>query len=92
MDFLLELVGELLFEAPFEAAMGSRRVKTWVKTLLFSLLGGAMAALFTAITVSVWRDQRNIASTAVLAAITLGWTAFVVFGAVSGHRRRWERK
>lgn len=92
MDFLLELVGELLFEAPFEAAMESRRVKTWVKTLLFSLLGGAMAALFTVMTVSVWRDQQNIVGTAVLALITLGWSAFVVFGAIRGHKRKWKHK
>ena len=71
MDFLLELVGELL-DVPFEAAMESRRIKTWVKTLLFSLLGGAMAALFTVMTVSVWRDQQNMAGTTVLALITLG--------------------
>lgn len=92
MDFLLELVGELLFEAPFEAAMESCRVKTWVITLLFSLLGDAMAALFTVMTVSIWRDQQNMAGTTVLALITLGWTAFVVYGAIRGHKRKWKRK
>ena len=91
MDFLLELVGELL-DVPFEAAMESRRIKTWVKTLLFSLLGGTMAALFTVMTVSVWRDQQNMAGTTVLALITLGWTAFVVFSAIRGHKRKWKRK
>lgn len=92
MEFLPELAGALLFEAPFEAAMESRRVKTWVKTLLFSLLGGAMAALFTVMTVSFRRDQQNTAGTAVPALITLGWSAFVVFGAIRGHKRKWKQK
>ena len=88
MEFLPELAGALLFEAPFEAAMESRRVKT----LLFSLLGGAMAALFTVMTVSFRRDQQNTAGTAVPALITLGWSAFVVFGAIRGHKRKWKQK
>ena len=92
MDFLLELIVGIFFEAPLDAAMESRRVKTWVKTMLFSLLGGAMAVLFNVMTVSVWQDQRNITSTIILALITLCWTAFVVWGAIHGHKRKWKQK
>jgi len=92
MDFLFEFVAEFLFETPFEIAMESRRVKTWIKTTLFCILGGLLSFLFGFMAVSVWIDQRNLAGTVVMALLTLGWTAIVVFGAIRGHKCKWKHK
>lgn len=91
MDFLIEFLGEFLFEVPFEVTMESRKVKTWVKTVLFCLLGGVLTALFAFMTVSIWMNDRNITGVIVLAVITLGWVIFVILGAIRGHKRKWKQ-
>ena len=90
MDLIFEFVAELLFEVPFEIAMENRRIKTWIKTTLFCILGGLLSFLFGFIAVSVWLDQRNIVGTVVMALLTLGWIAFIILGAIWGHKRKWS--
>ena len=81
MEFLLEL----FFEAPFELAMESKRLKTWVKTLLFSLLCGAIS-VFLAVVAFAPPFELEVA---VIWGI---WTVFSVIGAIIGHRRKWKNQ
>lgn len=92
MDFLVELLVSIFFELPFDVTMESRRVKPWVKTCLFLLLGIALSVLFMLMTINVWTDRHDLPGTIIMAVITIGWTIFVVYGAVSGHKRGWIRK
>lgn len=92
MDFLAELVLSVLFEAPFELTMESKRVKPWVKTFLYALLGGVLALVFGFMTWDVWADRGDTKGAVILALITIGWLTFVVFGCISGHKRGWKNK
>ncbi len=89
MDFLLEFLGELLFETPVYLAMESKRVKCWLKTLLFCLIGGAVDALFIVVCIGCWQDWE-ITVRCVMSALTLGWTLVIIFGVLRGHRRKWK--
>ncbi len=83
----MEFLAGLLFEVPLDIAMESRQLKTWVKTLLFSLLGGGMALLFYWLT---WQSRGDREAFTVLCGISIGWTALIVFGARVGHKRNWK--
>ena len=90
MDFLVEIIMELLFELPLDAAMESRKLKTGVKTAIFSVLCGIITALLGGITVLMWQDQDST-GTFFMALITLGMLLMTVFGAIRGHKRKWKR-
>ncbi len=90
MDFLMELLFGLLFEAPAEMVMGSRRIKTSVKTGLFLLFGLSLSVLFGIMAFSVNNNGDNLTGALVIGLICLCWTAFVIWGAVSGHKRKWK--
>lgn len=81
---------ELLFELPLDAAMESKKLKTGVKTAIFSILCSIITALFGGITVFMWQD-RNATGTFFMALITLGMLLMTVFGAIRGHKRKWKR-
>lgn len=91
MDFMMEFLFGLLFEAPAEAVMGSKRVKTSVKTTLFLLLGLSLSALFGIMAFSVNDHGDNLTGALVIGLICICWTAFVIWGAVSGHKRKWKK-
>lgn len=85
MDILMEFLLALFFEAPFEMAMESRRLKTWVKTLLFCILCGAIS-VFIGVIAFYPPFQLEVA---VIWGI---WTLFSVIAAIIGHRRKWKNK
>lgn len=91
MDFIVELALEILFEAPLEAIMGSKKVKNSIKTALFSILGGLIvfflgfAAYSTAKDGGIWRGI-------ILAALTAGMLVIVIRGAILGHQKEWKQK
>lgn len=91
MELLLDFLFELLFEVPFDAAMESKRLKTWVKTTLFSIVGGAVVLLFAVITVSTACDG-NISGALAVGAVTFTLLALVIIGAICGHKRNWKQK
>lgn len=85
MDIFMELLLSLFFEAPFEMAMESRRLKTWVKTLLFCLLCGAISVLIGVVAFYPPVEPE-------VAVIWGIWTVFSVIAAVIGHRCKWKNK
>jgi hypothetical protein len=92
MDFLIELLFGLLFEAPVEAVMESRRVKTWIKTMVFLLLGFFLSVLFGFMSYSIAVNGDNLPGSIVSGLICAAWTAFIIWSAVSGHKRKWRKK
>ena len=89
MDFLVELVLTLLFEVPVETAMESRRLKTWVKTTIFSVLGGGVTLFLVYLSVYTWQNQNTLDSFFVTL-IAVIFALLVVFGAIRGHKRNWK--
>lgn len=83
MDVLMEILIGLFFEAPFEMAMESKRLKTWVKTLLFCIVCGVVSVLLAIIAFVppyIWE----------VAGIWAIWTLFSIIGAFIGHKRKWK--
>lgn len=85
MEFLFEILFGLFFEVPVEAAMESKRLKTWVKTLIFCIIGGGISVLLAVIAFT----PPVIFEAAGVCAI---WTVFVIIGAVIGHRKKWKNQ
>ena len=83
MEFVMEFLLGLFFEIPFDMAMESKRLKTWVKTLLFSLVCGVISVVLAIIAF----EPPFILEVAVIWGI---WTIFSVVGAIIGHRRKWK--
>ena len=89
MDFLVELILEILFEAPLELAMGSRRLKKSVKTVLFCILGGGLTVLFGFIALCTWQDGDSTGAFFV-SLITLVMLIGTIVGAIRGHKNNWK--
>jgi membrane protein YdbS with pleckstrin-like domain len=92
MDLFAEILISLLFEAPAEAIMESRRIKTWVKTTLFLVLGLSLSVLFGFLTWSVSLQGDNVWGTVATGLICAVWTVFVICSAVKGHKRKWKKE
>ncbi len=89
MDVIVELLGEILFEVPLDLTMGSRRIKTWIKTTVFCIVGGALIGLLCFLSICAWRDY-GLVEGIVLAVITAGILALIIFGAIRGHKTKWK--
>ena len=89
MDFLVELILEILFEAPIDAAMESKRLKTGVKTAIFCVLGGALFVFFAFLSFSAW-IRRDVTAGVFMTAITVVFLFCVIVGAIRGHKRKWK--
>lgn len=90
MDVLLEILFGLFVELPMEATMESKRVKTWVKTLLFSLLGYPLTLLFVLAARTTWVEQGSMFGCAFMVILALAWFAFITWAAVYGHKNKWK--
>lgn len=89
MDFLVEIIMELLFEVPLEAAMESKKLKKCVKTAIFCIICGGITALFAVITALMWLDNDDTGAF-FMTLMTMGMLAMTIFGAVRGHNRNWK--
>ena len=91
MDFLMELIMGILFEAPIEATMESKRVKTWIKTTLFVVLGSVVEALFLFLAyMSCFVDKEPVL-TIIALALVVGWLIVIIYGAIHGHKHKWKQ-
>lgn len=88
MDDLVEFLLELL-EIPFEIAMQSNKLKTWVKTLIFCIPSGCITLFFGYLSVISWLDNATT-SALFCTLLTIGFVVFTVFGAIRGHKRKWK--
>lgn len=88
MDFLVELIGELI-TLPFDLAMESSRVKTWVKTVLKSLCALFLIAMFVLLTVLV-AMEGVLWRTLLLSVFSAGISLYLIYSVIRGHRRGWK--
>lgn len=91
MEFLMELIMGILFEAPIEATMESKRVKTWIKTTLFVILGAAVDVLFILVACSVCFSDHDPSGSIIFWILAVGWTALILYGAIVGHKHKWKQ-
>ena len=91
MDLLFEIILGFLFEAPVEATMESKRVKTWVKTALFLLLGLLVEALFVYFLCVSCTNDSDTFSIVLMSALSFGWPVLMIWATIYGHKHKWKQ-
>lgn len=90
LEFLAELGMELLGEIA-ELFLESGRVKVWVKTVFFFLLGAALCVGVGHLGLESYRDG-NLEG-AVISGVVAGLFVLITLaGAVYGHKKGWKQK
>ena len=90
LEFLAELGMELLGEVA-GLFLESRRVKVWVKTVFFFLLGAALCAGIGILGLISYRDGYR--DGAIVSGAIAGLFALITLvGCVYGHKRGWKQK
>lgn len=87
MDFIAELICEVILEGIFAVTVENPRVKTWIKTTVFLVFSQLFTGLFIWMTVDAWRDQNN--GWIIVGIIAAIWAIGTIIGAVRGHKRNW---
>lgn len=89
MDFLFELLFEVVLEGIFHVTIGNPKVKNWVKTLLFSLFAQGIAVWIACM--ALFGEAVSDTGRYVLLGLAAVWSAGTLIGAVFGHRRQWKQ-
>ena len=89
MEFLAELIIEVLLEGVFGLTIDSPKATNWIKTAVFLLISQALTVLFAWLTWTAWQGGNSGAT--VIGIITLLWMAGTVFGAICKHRAGWKQ-
>lgn len=89
MDFLLEFLFGLFVELPLEATMESKRIKTWIKTLVMFVFMNLLTVLFAVI---AWNCSQDGETDLVTTSIAAGWFLISVVACVYGHLHNWNTK
>ena len=90
MDFLFELIFEIILEGVFGATIRNPNVKTWFKTTVYLLLAEGVAVLLGIASVSMYRGGNTsggIGCGIISALLAIG---FLIAG-IYGHKRSWKQ-
>ena len=89
MEFLFELIFEIILEGIFGLTVKNPKVKTWVKTLVFLLLTESMAGFFLWVSYKAPAAEPGGDIVCRVIAMALG-TGFLI-AAIYGHKRGWKQ-
>lgn len=90
MEFLCELIFEIILEGVFGLTVKNPKVKTWVKTAFFVLFSEMVAGLIGWFSYQAYKNGNNSGGVGgVIIAVVLG-IGFLA-GAVYGHKRDWKQ-
>ena len=89
MEFLFELIFEIILEGIFGLTVKNPKVKTWVKTLVFLLLGEAVAGLF--LWISYVAPEAEPGGDIVCRVIAIAVGVGFLIAAIYGHKRGWKQ-
>ncbi len=90
MDFICELIFEIIFEGIFSLTVKNPKVKTWTKTVVFLLFAEAIAGFVAWMSVKTYLNGNasgGIGCGVMAAILGIGF----VIGAVYGHKRNWKQ-
>ena len=90
MDFIFELIFELVLEGIFGLTIHNPKVKTWVKTLVFLVISELLPALLLWISFSVPADEPG--GDLVVRIISVALAIGFLIAAIYGHRRDWKQE
>ena len=87
MDFIAEFILEVILEGFFSVTVHNPKVKTWIKTLIFSLFVHILTALMVWGTVSLY--QQGDGAWYVIATLAAAWGIGMQIAAIYGHKKGW---
>ena len=90
MDFLGELIFEIILEGVFGLTVENPKVKTWVKTTVYLLMAEGFAAAVALMSISAFR-QGNTAGAIACGALAAIMAVGFLIGSIHGHRREWKQ-
>ena len=87
MEFIAEIIFEVIVEGIFSVTFDNPKVKTWVKTLIFSLMVHTITALLVWGAVALFREKDS--AWYVLAGLAAVWGIGMLIGTICAHRKGW---
>ena len=92
MEFIVEIIMEVIMGLFVEIPMESEHVKTWAKTVIFLVVCGLLDGFAGFLFYQVCFVQFNLFSTVVVGAVLLFLLGLTIFGAITGHKRDWKQE
>lgn len=89
MDFLMELIFEIILEGIFHLTVSNQRIKLWVRTGFFIVFSQIFTVLF-AIGAASLRSSGD-GTWYVMAVIAAAWGIGMLIAAIYGHRKGWPK-
>lgn len=90
MEFLCELIFEVILEGIFEVTVRNPKVKTWTKTAFFILFSETVAGLIGWFSYQAYKNGNVSGGIGgVVIAVVLG-IGFLI-GSIYGHKRDWKQ-
>lgn len=89
MDFLMELVFEIILEGVFHLTVKNQRIKLWVRTGFFIVFTQILTVLFAIGAVSLYSSGDRYWY--VLAGLAAVWGIGMLIAAIYGHRKGWPK-
>ena len=90
MDFICELIFEIVLEGFFGLTVENPKAKTWTKTVCFLLLAEGFAGAMVWLSVEACLEG-NVSGGIVVGIIAAAWAVGSLVGAVYGHKRNWKQ-
>lgn len=89
LDFICELILEIILEGVFAVTVENPKVKTRIKTAVFVVVSQLFTLLLVWITANAWSTNRDGA--VICSILALVWAIAMVIAAVHGHKRDWKQ-
>lgn len=90
MEWITELICEVVLEGILAEVIQSKKIKCWVKTLIVEILCTAVASVGVFIVIFDFRGDFTNPRTWIFLAISLGLEILFNIGIVSSHKRNWR--
>lgn len=90
MEFLYELVFEIILEGIFGATIENPKVKTWFKTMVYLIFAEGVAVLLGIASISMYRGGNTSGGIGCGIISALLGICFLV-GGIYGHKRNWKQ-
>lgn len=90
MEFLCELIFEIILEGLFGLTVENPKAKLWTKTICFLVVAEGLSAFIAWMGVKAYLDGNvtgGIVVSIIAALMAIGFAA----GAVHGHKRNWKQ-
>ena len=89
MEFLMELIFEILLEGVFHLTVKNQRIQMWVRTGFFIVFTQIFTALFAIGAVSLYSPENG--AWCVMAGLAAVWGIGMLIAAIYGHRKGWPK-